>query len=132
MRRNHLGTNGPQEKRAVLFPCSNLEHTASSLSLSLFPSIFVGMAAPLTVMAVVARTVAQLWNKPLVGVNHCVGHIEMGRSVSSGEAHRLKNTLTDTGEAGAIQNQVVCVVVCVYVCMCAFTWTLSSGFLCFL
>eukprot|EP00049_Salpingoeca_infusionum_P003265 m.64957 g.64957 ORF g.64957 m.64957 type:complete len:336 (+) comp12037_c0_seq3:103-1110(+) len=41
-----------------------------------------GMAAPLTVMAIVARTLAQLWNKPIVGVNHCIGHIEMGRLIT--------------------------------------------------
>eukprot|EP00039_Didymoeca_costata_P029051 m.23080 g.23080 ORF g.23080 m.23080 type:complete len:336 (-) comp7464_c0_seq2:78-1085(-) len=41
-----------------------------------------GMGAPLTVMAVVARTVAQLWGKPLVAVNHCIGHIEMGRLIT--------------------------------------------------
>ena len=41
-----------------------------------------GMAAPLMVMAVVARTLALLWDKPLVGVNHCVGHIEMGRLIT--------------------------------------------------
>ena len=29
--------------------------------------------------AVAARTCALLWGLPLVGVNHCVGHIEMGR-----------------------------------------------------
>ena len=33
------------------------------------------MGAPLVSTAVVARTVAQLWDKPLVGVNHCVGRI---------------------------------------------------------
>eukprot|EP00055_Hartaetosiga_balthica_P011203 m.50175 g.50175 ORF g.50175 m.50175 type:complete len:337 (+) comp7496_c0_seq5:88-1098(+) len=44
-----------------------------------------GMAAPLTVMAVVARTFAQLWNKPLIGVNHCVGHIEMGRLITKAQ-----------------------------------------------
>ncbi|XP_042882990.1 LOW QUALITY PROTEIN: probable tRNA N6-adenosine threonylcarbamoyltransferase [Penaeus japonicus] len=44
-----------------------------------------GMAAPLISMAVVARTIAQLWNKPLVAVNHCVGHIEMGRLVTGAE-----------------------------------------------
>ncbi|XP_071885826.1 tRNA N6-adenosine threonylcarbamoyltransferase isoform X2 [Anas platyrhynchos] len=38
-----------------------------------------GMGAPLAVVAVVARTLAQLWDRPLLGVNHCVGHIEMGR-----------------------------------------------------
>lgn len=38
-----------------------------------------GMGAPLQSCAVAARTIALLWNVPLVGVNHCVGHIEMGR-----------------------------------------------------
>jgi N6-L-threonylcarbamoyladenine synthase len=28
---------------------------------------------------------AQIWNKPLIGVNHCVGHIEMGRVVTGAE-----------------------------------------------
>ena len=41
-----------------------------------------GMGAPLVSVAVVARTVAQLWGKPLVGVNHCIGHIEMGRLIT--------------------------------------------------
>ena len=39
-----------------------------------------GMGAPLQSCAVAARTLSLLWNNlPLVGVNHCVGHIEMGR-----------------------------------------------------
>jgi N6-L-threonylcarbamoyladenine synthase len=38
-----------------------------------------GMGGPLTVGCVVARVLSQLWTVPLVGVNHCVGHIEMGR-----------------------------------------------------
>ena len=33
------------------------------------------MAAPLVSVALVARTVAQLWNKPIIGVNHCIGRI---------------------------------------------------------
>lgn len=41
-----------------------------------------GMAPPLLTVAIVARTVAQLWNKPLLGVNHCIGHIEMGRLIT--------------------------------------------------
>ncbi|CAL8101973.1 unnamed protein product [Calicophoron daubneyi] len=41
-----------------------------------------GMGAPLLVVAVVARTLAQLWGKPLIGVNHCIAHIEMGRLVT--------------------------------------------------
>ncbi|KAJ8919658.1 hypothetical protein NQ315_006185 [Exocentrus adspersus] len=41
-----------------------------------------GMGAPLSTVAVVAKTVAQLWNKPILGVNHCIGHIEMGRLIT--------------------------------------------------
>lgn len=41
-----------------------------------------GMAPPLLTVAIVARTLAQLWNKPILGVNHCIGHIEMGRLVT--------------------------------------------------
>jgi N6-L-threonylcarbamoyladenine synthase len=41
-----------------------------------------GMAAPLITVAVVARTLSQLWNKPILGVNHCIGHIEMGRCIT--------------------------------------------------
>ncbi len=40
-----------------------------------------GMAQPLSVGALVVRTLSQMYNKPIVGVNHCVGHIEMGRLV---------------------------------------------------
>jgi tRNA A37 threonylcarbamoyltransferase TsaD len=43
------------------------------------PSLFLG---PLRVCAVVARMLSQMWKKPLVGVNHCVAHIEMGRIVT--------------------------------------------------
>ena len=41
-----------------------------------------GMAQPLSVGALVIRTLSQLYKKPLIGVNHCVGHIEMGRCVT--------------------------------------------------
>uniref|UniRef100_A0A3P9JPK5 N(6)-L-threonylcarbamoyladenine synthase n=1 Tax=Oryzias latipes TaxID=8090 RepID=A0A3P9JPK5_ORYLA len=41
-----------------------------------------GMGAPLVTVAIVARTVAQLWGKPLLSVNHCIGHIEMGRLIT--------------------------------------------------
>lgn len=44
-----------------------------------------GMGAPLQSVALAARTCALLWDKPLVGVNHCVGHIEMGRSITGAE-----------------------------------------------
>lgn len=44
-----------------------------------------GMAGPLSVGALVARTLSQLYNKPIVGVNHCIAHIEMGRVVTKSE-----------------------------------------------
>jgi len=41
-----------------------------------------GMGAPLMTVAIVVRMLSQLWNKPIIAVNHCVGHIEMGRIVT--------------------------------------------------
>ena len=41
-----------------------------------------GMAPPLQSVALVARTLSQLWSKPIIGVNHCIGHIEMGRLIT--------------------------------------------------
>ncbi|KAK9449405.1 glycoprotease family-domain-containing protein [Limtongia smithiae] len=41
-----------------------------------------GMGAPLQSVAIAARTISLMWSKPLVGVNHCVGHIEMGREIT--------------------------------------------------
>jgi len=41
-----------------------------------------GMAQPLSVGALVIRTLAQIYKKPIIGVNHCIGHIEMGRCVT--------------------------------------------------
>jgi N6-L-threonylcarbamoyladenine synthase len=43
------------------------------------------MGAPLQVGAVVARTLSQLWEKPILPVNHCVGHIEMGRLITGAQ-----------------------------------------------
>ena len=40
------------------------------------------MGAPLVSVAVVARTLAQIWNLPIIGVNHCIAHIEMGRLIT--------------------------------------------------
>ncbi|KAK4056582.1 putative tRNA threonylcarbamoyladenosine biosynthesis protein kae1 [Microbotryomycetes sp. JL221] len=41
-----------------------------------------GMGAPLQTVALVARTLASMYNIPMVGVNHCVGHIETGRLIT--------------------------------------------------
>ncbi|KAL6068394.1 putative tRNA N6-adenosine threonylcarbamoyltransferase [Balamuthia mandrillaris] len=43
------------------------------------------MGAPLRSVAIVVRTVAQLWKKPIIAVNHCVAHIEMGRLVTKAQ-----------------------------------------------
>ncbi|CCE61782.1 hypothetical protein TPHA_0B01100 [Tetrapisispora phaffii CBS 4417] len=44
-----------------------------------------GMGAPLHSVVIAARTCSLLWEVPLVGVNHCVGHIEMGREITKAE-----------------------------------------------
>ncbi|KAK8199518.1 O-sialoglycoprotein endopeptidase-like protein [Phyllosticta capitalensis] len=44
-----------------------------------------GMGAPLQSVAVAARTLSLMWGKQLVGVNHCVGHIEMGRAITGAQ-----------------------------------------------
>lgn len=44
-----------------------------------------GMGAPLGAVAIAARMLSVLWDKPLIGVNHCVGHIEMGRAITGAE-----------------------------------------------
>lgn len=41
-----------------------------------------GMGGPLVSCAVAARALSLLWRVPLLPVNHCVGHIEMGRLVT--------------------------------------------------
>lgn len=44
-----------------------------------------GMGAPLQSVAIAARMLGLLWGKELVGVNHCVGHIEMGREITGAQ-----------------------------------------------
>ncbi|EFA86259.1 Glycoprotein endopeptidase - like protein [Heterostelium album PN500] len=41
-----------------------------------------GMGPPLRSVAVVVRMLSQLWSKPIVAVNHCIAHIEMGRLIT--------------------------------------------------
>lgn len=40
------------------------------------------MGPPLAVGALVARTLSLMHDIPLIGVNHCIAHIEMGRLVT--------------------------------------------------
>ncbi|KAL8909627.1 MAG: hypothetical protein Q9207_000125 [Kuettlingeria erythrocarpa] len=44
-----------------------------------------GMGAPLQSVALLARLLSLLWDTKLVGVNHCVGHIEMGREITGAQ-----------------------------------------------
>lgn len=44
-----------------------------------------GMGAPLQSVALAARTIALMWDLPLIGVNHCIGHIEMGRTITGAQ-----------------------------------------------
>uniref|UniRef100_A0A8R1E5K9 N(6)-L-threonylcarbamoyladenine synthase n=1 Tax=Caenorhabditis japonica TaxID=281687 RepID=A0A8R1E5K9_CAEJA len=44
-----------------------------------------GMGGPLQVGAIVARTLSLTWKKPIIPVNHCVGHIEMGRLITGAD-----------------------------------------------
>ena len=53
------------------------------------------MGAPLQRCSHAARTLAQLWNIPIVGVNHCVGHIEMGREITGAENPVVLYTLVE-------------------------------------
>ena len=43
------------------------------------------MGGPLRSVAVVVRVLSQLWQRPIVAVNHCVAHIEMGRLVTKAD-----------------------------------------------
>eukprot|EP01126_Amoeba_proteus_P067212 TRINITY_DN987_c0_g2_i15.p1 TRINITY_DN987_c0_g2~~TRINITY_DN987_c0_g2_i15.p1 ORF type:complete len:196 (+),score=34.56 TRINITY_DN987_c0_g2_i15:79-666(+) len=44
-----------------------------------------GMGGPLLSVAIVVRMLSQMWKKPIIPVNHCVGHIEMGRVVTGSQ-----------------------------------------------
>ncbi|KAL6121101.1 hypothetical protein NUSPORA_02040 [Nucleospora cyclopteri] len=44
-----------------------------------------GMQQLLTVGCIVARTLSVFYNKPLVPVNHCIAHIEMGRVITNAQ-----------------------------------------------
>ena len=49
-----------------------------------------GMAAPLLSVAVVARTLSLLWNKPLVAVNHCIGRMLKNNEKKKGKRKKEK------------------------------------------
>ncbi|KAL7472049.1 hypothetical protein ACHAXS_012361 [Conticribra weissflogii] len=55
--------------------CDRPEENISAVAFTLGP----GMGGPLRSCAVAARTLSLMWNVPLISVNHCIAHIEMGR-----------------------------------------------------
>jgi N6-L-threonylcarbamoyladenine synthase len=57
---------------------AGITDAASSLSAITFTS-GPGMGGPLRSCAIAARTLSLMFNLPLIPVNHCVAHIEMGR-----------------------------------------------------
>nr|CAD7405402.1 unnamed protein product [Timema poppensis] len=67
-----------------------------------------GMAPPLVSVAVVARTLAQLWDKPIVGVNHCIGRCPRGSrwpmvvDVSRSPQHHLSLSIKSDIEMGRL------------------------------
>ena len=58
-----------------MFSLKNLAHKGLTYVATFVLFQGPGMGAPLVSTAIVARTVAQLWNKPIIGVNHCIGRI---------------------------------------------------------
>ncbi|CAI4221361.1 unnamed protein product [Auanema sp. JU1783] len=68
-----------------------------------------GMGAPLQVGAVVARTLSQVWCKPIVPVNHCIGHIEMGRLITGADNPVVLYVSGGNTQVISYSNQKYCV-----------------------
>eukprot|EP01036_Dinobryon_divergens_P030441 gene30441-39685_t len=61
---------------------SNLENGTKDIDCICFTK-GPGLGGPLRSCAIAARMLSLIWKKPLVAVNHCVAHIEMGRVVTN-------------------------------------------------
>ena len=72
-----------QHHAAHILPLIQQALTDAKLSASQLAAIAFtkgpGMGGPLQVGAIVARVLSLLYRLPLIGVNHCIAHIEMGR-----------------------------------------------------
>ncbi|CAG0919711.1 unnamed protein product, partial [Notodromas monacha] len=75
--------------REVVIPLVRQALTEAGVSLADVDAVAYtkgpGMGAPLQVVALVARALAHLYDKPILGVNHCVGHIEMARLITGAQ-----------------------------------------------
>lgn len=71
-------------KKAIIYLQIKQHINLSELHCSLYMVLpGPGMGAPLVSTAIVARTVAQLWGKPMIAVNHCIGRIQKHNSIIS-------------------------------------------------
>ncbi|KAI0980081.1 hypothetical protein GJ496_000547 [Pomphorhynchus laevis] len=75
--RHHLATINPLIKKA--FAEANIKKT--DIDIICFTK-GPGMGAALSAVATVARTLSLIWKIPLIPVNHCVAHVEMGRLIT--------------------------------------------------
>ncbi|EPR79256.1 0-sialoglycoprotein endopeptidase [Spraguea lophii 42_110] len=62
--------------------CSKANINPSEIDLVAFTK-GPGMGAPLSACALFARVISNYYNKPIIGVNHCIAHIEMGRFITN-------------------------------------------------
>lgn len=78
------------------------------------------MGGPLRSCAVAARTLALLWGVPLVPVNHCVAHVEMGRVATQAADPVVLYVSGGNTQviAYSMRRCVVVLVVCIYILMC--------------
>ena len=72
---DHHAENAAEVLKKLLTMYGLSSHNFSAVSYSQGP----GLGPCLRIGASVARTISQKWKIPLVGVNHCVAHIEVGR-----------------------------------------------------
>lgn len=68
-----------------------------------------GMGAPLQIGAIVARTLAQIWEIPIIPVNHCIGHIEMGRLITGAENPVILYVSGGNTQVISYSNQCYCI-----------------------
>lgn len=61
-----------------------------------------GMGGPLQTCAVVARTLSQVWNIPIVAVNHCIG-----RQSTTGESNARMIVMRHVKRAGTLDTHYV-------------------------
>ncbi|EPX71065.1 metallopeptidase Pgp2 [Schizosaccharomyces octosporus yFS286] len=84
-----LPSDTARHHRAWIIPLMKQAFAEAKISFSQIDCICFtkgpGIGAPLNSVALVARTLSLMFKKPLVAVNHCIGHIEMGREITGAQ-----------------------------------------------